>query len=943
MHRRRSFGIARCAAVGAFGVLSVPALAEAQSPTPITSCTTAAVQAAINAGGSYVFQCGGVIEPPMPFVVPSGDTVSLDASSAPSAVQFDGDFHQLFLVNGGNLTLIGVTLYDGVAEGAAGPAGTDGGDGADGAAGRSGAAAGTSGPTAGGSGKAGIPGAPGTSGATGSAGLGGAIYQLGGSVTLDNDVLENNEAEGGAGGVGGSGGAGGSGGNGGVGGSGEVNQTTGGFYAGAGGGGAGSGGHGANGAAGGSGGPAMGGAIYSTGSLTIANSTFTDDEAQGGLGGAGGDGGSGGDGGVGGQGGAGGAGPMMGTDGGDAGPAGSGEAAGNAGSNGSGGPAAGGAIYATSTLLLSNDQFSQDSASGGDGGGLFGSNPPHGGAGGNGGSGGMGGYYCGNGGNATGPGGGGAGGTVKVGGGGGAANGGAIATVQAAAESGVQYGASSDQDLVSGGLAGPGSAASEGGAVGTDGVPGLPGASSETLACTGSPGGSGQTSGSPGTSGQPEPAGSGGAANSPDYSGPTPTGLPPSNVSAPSISGTGTPPTEGQMLTEVPGTWNPTPSSRTYQWEDCDSSGNDCSEIAGAIGQTYTLTIDDVGSTIRVLETATSQGVSSDPVASTQTAVVSPLPPANAAPPSISGDLTAGQLLAETHGSWSNNATFYSYQWEDCDSAGNNCSAITGATTQTYTLTATDVGHTVRVSETASNTAGPGSPAISPATGVVKASSATSAPSLSSRPKITGATTVGKTLSTSKGAWSGTPPLSYTYRWQRCAPGCADIPGATGSSYTLTSSDQGAKILVIVTAANGAGSRQGRSSEVGPVITAGLTQADIRALLRSVLAPKGNGAKIGALLKNGGYKFSFSSPGTGRLRISWNQPNKKTAALPMPAAAAVTVIFHTQRTEKVKIQLTAKGRKLLAHASLLKLTATGTFTPTGEQAVTVAKTFTLKK
>jgi hypothetical protein len=186
------------------------------------------------------------------------------------------------------------------------------------------------------------------------------------------------------------------------------------------------------------------------------------------------------------------------------------------------------------------------------------------------------------------------------------------------------------------------------------------------------------------------------------------------------------------------------------------------------------------------------------------------------------------------------------------------------------------------------------------------------------------------------------PPLSYTYRWQRCSPGCADIPGATGSSYTLTSADQGAKILVIVTAANGAGSKQGRSSEIGPVITAGLTQADIRALLRSVLAPKGDGAKIGALLKNGGYKFSFSSPGTGRLRISWNQPNKKSAALPMPAAA-VTVIFHTQRTEKIKIQLTAKGRKLLAHATLLKLTATGTFTPTGEQAVTVAKTFTLKK
>ena len=41
----------------------------------------------------------------------------------------------------------------------------------------------------------------------------------------------------------------------------------------------------------------------------------------------------------------------------------------------------------------------------------------------------------------------------------------------------------------------------------------------------------------------------------------------------------------------------------------------------------------------------------------------------------LSGTPTQGQLLTESHGSWSNSPTGYSYQWQDCDSAGNNCFA----------------------------------------------------------------------------------------------------------------------------------------------------------------------------------------------------------------------------------------------------------------------------
>ena len=78
--------------------------------------------------------------------------------------------------------------------------------------------------------------------------------------------------------------------------------------------------------------------------------------------------------------------------------------------------------------------------------------------------------------------------------------------------------------------------------------------------------------------------------------------------------------------------------------------------------------------------------------------------------------------MTESHGSWSNRPSGYSYEWQDCDSIGGNCQAIAGATGQAYTLGASDVGSTIRVVETARNASGAGSPAASTATTVVQAS-----------------------------------------------------------------------------------------------------------------------------------------------------------------------------------------------------------------------------
>jgi len=104
--------------------------------------------------------------------------------------------------------------------------------------------------------------------------------------------------------------------------------------------------------------------------------------------------------------------------------------------------------------------------------------------------------------------------------------------------------------------------------------------------------------------------------------------------------------------------------------------------------------------------------------------VIAPPPvipvPASVTPPAISGTARAGQLLSASQGIWSEGPTTFAYAWERCDAIGGNCQAITGASGQTYLLSAADVGATIRVVETASNASGPGSPASSTPTGVVQ-------------------------------------------------------------------------------------------------------------------------------------------------------------------------------------------------------------------------------
>jgi glucose/arabinose dehydrogenase/PKD repeat protein len=192
----------------------------------------------------------------------------------------------------------------------------------------------------------------------------------------------------------------------------------------------------------------------------------------------------------------------------------------------------------------------------------------------------------------------------------------------------------------------------------------------------------------------------------------------PANTAPPAITGTAQ---QGQTLTASDGTWTGTqPITFTRQWRRCDTSGAACADIAGATATTYLVGAADTGSTIRIRVNATNTAgnASAD---STQTAVVAAAPaaPSNTAPPTITGTAQQGQTLTATDGTWTGTQPItFTRQWRRCDTSGANCTNIAGATASTYVPSATDVGSTIRIRVTATNTAG-NATADSAQTGVV--------------------------------------------------------------------------------------------------------------------------------------------------------------------------------------------------------------------------------
>lgn len=247
-------------------------------------------------------------------------------------------------------------------------------------------------------------------------------------------------------------------------------------------------------------------------------------------------------------------------------------------------------------------------------------------------------------------------------------------------------------------------------------------------------------------------------------------------------------------------------------------------------------------------------------------------------------------------------------------------------------------------------------------------------------PTISGSPVEGQTLTVAHGSWTHAP-TSYQDEWGRCANSEIDscYTVGVGDSYTLSASDVGYAIRVRESASNEGGKGQfafsaqtatvtaATGTSHGPLVGSSLAPANgvvpapaggvlgarasnpsaaqSRALLAGLLVPTGKNAKIGALLKRGGYAISFKALSAGRLVISWYLvPKGAHLASAKPLLLAVGRLSFTQPgMSSFSIKLTAAGRSRLSHATQLRLTAKGVLTPNGSGAVDSTRSFTLKR
>jgi hypothetical protein len=197
------------------------------------------------------------------------------------------------------------------------------------------------------------------------------------------------------------------------------------------------------------------------------------------------------------------------------------------------------------------------------------------------------------------------------------------------------------------------------------------------------------------------------------------TGLPPTNINPPQVSGTTS---EGEVLVASTGLWAGSPRiAFTYVWMRCDAAGTACGAIDGATGRTHTLTGADAGHTLRVVVTASNSGGSAS-AQSGPSAVVMGYPPSNLAPPTVTGTAQQGQLLVGAAGEWTGDPAF-SYQWLRCtDLDFATCAEIPDATGIDYGVVAEDVGGHLRLQVTATNSSGTAGMASAATDAVVAAS-----------------------------------------------------------------------------------------------------------------------------------------------------------------------------------------------------------------------------
>ena len=188
-----------------------------------------------------------------------------------------------------------------------------------------------------------------------------------------------------------------------------------------------------------------------------------------------------------------------------------------------------------------------------------------------------------------------------------------------------------------------------------------------------------------------------------------------------------------------------------------------------------------------------------------------PEPPPNSSAtgrPNIGGIARVGETLtADTSGIDDDDgldSAVFAYQWL----RGN--AEVAGATGETYTLVEADEGQTVKVKVSFTDDRGNPETLTSDPTGAVAAKPNTRA---TGQPTIDGTEQVGQTLTADTSDIDdddGLDSAAFSYQWLRSE---AEIPGATGETYTLVAEDESQTVKVKVSFTDGAGNSETLTSD----------------------------------------------------------------------------------------------------------------------------------
>ena len=443
--------------------------------------------------------------------------------------------------------------------------------------------------------------------------------------------------------------------------------------------------------------------------------------------------------------------------------------------------------------------------------------------------------------------------------------------------------------------------------------------------------------------------------------------------SRPSIGGT---PSVGSVLFGTNATWVATPSVQR-RWMRCDTAGANCSDISGATDATYTVTDADLGHTIRFRNDATDLEATN----TSDSAFVEPF---------IPFETHAGESLGA--GDRVHNGIFVR------NSVESRCGVPTSAPTvlqpmNTFLYDLFPVGSLMnesvclvaRTAPACGNGVTPTiyNPAFAPASGlaanyagnsgigpvtmaaavssilpagesreliVSQGSSGSSCPSYgvtlgadapfaSVRPALSGDPIEGGTLTTSDGAWSGTPAI--TTSWRRCdaaGAACEAIPGATGGSYTPTAADVGRRVRARVTAT------QGRSvssdSEPSGIVGAGADRTGPQGTIRL------GSRNLRKAVKSGRIPVRTTCNEACSVALELKVTRKLARRLKLGKKVVIARVrgaVPAGRATPLRAKLTRRARRALRTRRLLRLTIAAALTDAAGNRTRVTKKASLKR